>query len=551
MELTQSTRARDARATVQYGRSLLYSSVAYTPHLPVNKSKFCVSPSVGARANATSDMPTVIVRDLPVETASDDNGTAEAVVASPDGIDGSMPDLRVATSRKPSRRPLTSPRTYQCMVTTAILSLLISVASAGAVVASQASRGDLGHEFRLVRLSNTKCLDGSPAAYYIAENASSSSWVVWLEGGGICRTQEDCEQRSRGPLGSSTKYPASRPSPREMLSSDPRLNPDLHSWNRVFIPYCSGDTWVGTEPQAVNPFSHADGSWRGYFQGHSIIEDVYQDITRLAGATEVSHAVLTGCSAGGIGTIYNCDFFARLFPNGTNVACRPEAGWFMVPIARYPYFDSPAGPSSDPDPRKLIGNNWTAHIQPFPLQSEGVKQCMADVHSGRRRFSNCDGQLLGPAWCCVSAAMVYAYSETRMFVSQNTADAFQVFVTGQCPAQQATCAASVRNQRATAYWDYVRSKISESLTELVLTGSKRGQDGMFAAACLQHCFPHWLGPLRIDGKTDAEAFGDWFFRREGTHHMRLDNTSTPRSLCECANGAGYSSQTSLEQWAGH
>ena len=180
-----------------------------------------------------SGMPTVIVRSLPVKTAHDDHGAAETVTAPPDGIEVSMPDLRVATSaRKPSRRPLTSPRTYQCIAICVILLLLVGVASVGAVVAVQARGRE--HEFRLVRLANTRCLDGSPAVYYIAENASSSSWVVWLEGGGICRTQDDCEQRAKGSLGSSTKYPATMAAPREMLSSDPELNPDLHTWNRAF-----------------------------------------------------------------------------------------------------------------------------------------------------------------------------------------------------------------------------------------------------------------------------------------------------------------------------
>ena len=35
-------------------------------------------------------------------------------------------------------------------------------------------------EFVLVKLPNAKCLDGSPAVYYIAANASSSSWVVYV-----------------------------------------------------------------------------------------------------------------------------------------------------------------------------------------------------------------------------------------------------------------------------------------------------------------------------------------------------------------------------------
>ena len=85
-------------------------------------------------------------------------------------------------------------------------------------------------EFAMVKLPNAKCLDGSPAVYYIAANASSSSWVVWLEGGGLCLNLTDCAERSKGRLGSSTSYNASIDAPKGMLSSDPTANPDLHTW---------------------------------------------------------------------------------------------------------------------------------------------------------------------------------------------------------------------------------------------------------------------------------------------------------------------------------
>ena len=44
-----------------------------------------------------------------------------------------------------------------------------------------------------------------------------------------------------------------------------------------------------------------------------------------------THAVLTGCSAGGMGVIFNCDWFASNFYGETDVACRPEASWFGLP----------------------------------------------------------------------------------------------------------------------------------------------------------------------------------------------------------------------------
>ena len=56
-----------------------------------------------------------------------------------------------------------------------------------------------------VLLDNVKCLDGSPAGYYV-DGTASSKWVFWLEGGGACFTEADCEQRARTALGSSTKW---------------------------------------------------------------------------------------------------------------------------------------------------------------------------------------------------------------------------------------------------------------------------------------------------------------------------------------------------------
>ena len=45
-------------------------------------------------------------------------------------------------------------------------------------------------------LDNVKCIDGSPAGYYV-DSTSSSKWVFWLEGGGACFTEADCQKRAK------------------------------------------------------------------------------------------------------------------------------------------------------------------------------------------------------------------------------------------------------------------------------------------------------------------------------------------------------------------
>lgn len=241
-------------------------------------------------------------------------------------------------------------------------------------------------------------------------------------------------------------------------------------------------------------------------------------------------AVLTGCSAGGIGTIFNCDWFAGQFDNATDVACRPEAGWFGLEQAAYPYWISPAGPSSDPDPRKMSASNWTTHVNPWTLASDAGLACAADVASGKRTFDHCEGQELGPAACCGAPPTIYEYSKTRMFVSENQADAYQVYVENECPEAK-TCQAQLGDSNITRYWQYIQGTIAGSLTRLVVNGSKQDQDGLFAPACLQHCM-HWQGS-KVNGRNDQQAFGDWYFRR-GRESMTLDHTNDPAHLCACA-----------------
>ena len=159
-----------------------------------------------------------------------------------------------------------------------------------------------------------KAIDGSPALYYIARNTSSTKWVVWLQGGGICQSTADCQSLSKTDLGSSKGY-NSKPQMNvlhPMVQGDIVVNPDFASWNRVYIPYVSGDFWNGqrmTPDKPSNPFDTDAPSWSGYFQGHSILAETIYRLKRSENLGESTDAILTGCSAGGIGTIINCGEF--------------------------------------------------------------------------------------------------------------------------------------------------------------------------------------------------------------------------------------------------
>lgn len=90
------------------------------------------------------------------------------------------------------------------------------------------------------------CLDGSPAGFYIREGSGSGSesWIVHLEGGGWCRNETDCYDRSMTPLGSSKSWPASI-TLGGFLSDDPKVNPHFYNWNTVYVKYCDGASFAG------------------------------------------------------------------------------------------------------------------------------------------------------------------------------------------------------------------------------------------------------------------------------------------------------------------
>jgi hypothetical protein len=394
-----------------------------------------------------------------------------------------------------------------------------------------------------VLLRKSKAIDGSPALYYLGRNTFSTKYVIWLEGGGICQSLEDCQGRANSSLGSSKASLPVMDVGQGMMRADPASNPDFYEWNRVYVPYVSGDVWGGAAASPLNPFPSggSDGNLMpegtlGYFQGHSIVEEVLYSLREASGLSSATEVILTGCSAGGIGTILNCDFVADSLAGmrqansgsgastgpGPRVACRPEAGWFGLPINDYAHFTAGTVMS---DLRHLISSNWTYNINPWMPRSPEGQACAADVASGKKQISNCAGQLHGQASCCNTPVVLYDYIKTPIYVSENTADGYQVEVQGGMPNKHTA--------KEAAYIDYLRGILAGSLSSAVANGKRKSQNGLFAPACLNHCMPWNEGPT-VGGRNHAQSFGDWYFGRHGHGPaMRLDNNSNAADIVQC------------------
>ncbi|XP_063938293.1 pectin acetylesterase 8 isoform X4 [Daucus carota subsp. sativus] len=167
------------------------------------------------------------------------------------------------------------------------------------------------------------CLDGSPPAYQLdwGKEDGAKNWLLHLQGGYWCTTTQECQTRmndSSG-LGSSTKMKRSYFS--GILTNNETLNPYFYNWNRVFVRYCDGSCFTGDKQE----FS-ADGP---YYRGSRVFSAIIDELMKL-GMKNAQNVLLSGSSAGGLGTMVHCDRFRNRFPTSTKFKCLSDASYFIT-----------------------------------------------------------------------------------------------------------------------------------------------------------------------------------------------------------------------------
>lgn len=155
-----------------------------------------------------------------------------------------------------------------------------------------------------VEFPDTQCRDGSTAG--IAVNfGSAKKLMIYLEGGGWCLDPASC-----------AKNPARADVDISALGTTEgiggvfdRNNPEnpVRDWNFVYVPYCTGDLYAGANPDADVP-----GVGRQRFVGYLNTQKfLLRIVPTFADTTDV---LLTGSSAGGIGTYATSLPLQRAFP---------------------------------------------------------------------------------------------------------------------------------------------------------------------------------------------------------------------------------------------
>ena len=214
-----------------------------------------------------------------------------------------------------------------------MLSLYLFSIAATLVAARVSASGDL--ELHLMSDANgAKCLDGTPGGYYwraAASHVNSTKYLLVLNGGGWCRSLEDCANRANTSLGSSKHWDSSI-SDDGITSIDPTYNPGFSGWNIAYMYYCDGTSYSSN-----NETTSMYKDQELHFRGRRLLDAFLEDLHRTRGISNATEVLLTGHSAGGLGAYLQGDnvgdYIYAVAGDDVKFGVVPDAGWFM-PLPR-------------------------------------------------------------------------------------------------------------------------------------------------------------------------------------------------------------------------
>ena len=254
-----------------------------------------------------------------------------------------------------------------------------------------------------------RCLDGSPAGYHYGEAKldAANKWVIFVKGGGACGTEKTCTEFSKSLKGSS-KHWGPTINGDNVYSGDPNVNPDFYTWNRVRVAYCTGDCHSG---QRTGP--SAD-TWNFWFDGHLNFKRIITDLKEKHGLDNATHVLMSGNSAGGLGTFINVDYLASQLPSAKVFKAAPQAGWFF-----------PGDPAATPKgaglPRNFTAKEITHSSSSVDHSVTGSlyqgyvnPACLAAYPKAEQQF-------------CGSVHNLYRYIATPLLVIENQYDTNQIY----------------------------------------------------------------------------------------------------------------------------
>lgn len=337
------------------------------------------------------------------------------------------------------------------------------------------------------------CLDGSAPSYHLhrGHGSGKNNWLVHLEGGGWCSSTQACFLRSRAGLGSSFMMEESVMFAGS-LSNSPLKNPDFYNWNRVKVRYCDGGSYSGdVEVPTELKDDDLNEVKKIYYRGQKVWQAVIDDLLSK-GMLNVEKALLSGCSAGGLGSILHCNDFRDQLPKNAIVKCLSDGGFFLD--------------VQDVSNKSTIQSFYKDVVSLHGINSRLPLSCRSEMDAER----------------CFFPQYLLKTIKSPLFILNPAYDTWQIDNVLVPPSADPsgkwnfckTNPASCSNEQLKILQDF-RVKLLEAIDPV--EGSDDG--GLFINSCFIHCQSehdvtwHRAEAPRVNKRTIAETVGDWYFKR--------------------------------------
>ena len=179
---------------------------------------------------------------------------------------------------------------------------------------------------------NAKCLDGSNYRFNFikGKDEGKNKFLLYFEGGGWCGQEtlgdnfvESCFERAKTSLGSKIGFFGSLVISRliRLLSSKEKYNPNFYNWNKIFVRYCDGSSFISDRVYEKN-------NSKIYMYGKNNLLGVMNYLTLNYNFTDADSVILSGFSAGSFATLIYANYMDSLTVKKNNTYIISDSGFF-------------------------------------------------------------------------------------------------------------------------------------------------------------------------------------------------------------------------------
>ena len=344
----------------------------------------------------------------------------------------------------------------------------------------QSSNGYQYHAVKNADTAGAVCLDGSTPGYYLRQGSGkgNKNWIIYLQGGAWCESEETCLGRSRMHLGSSLFFkPLGNPG--GILSHNKKENPEFYDWNVAYLPYCDGSSFAGNRSDPVQ----VQGSLL-YFRGLRILDSTISELLSDTNLKEANHVIFSGTSAGGLAVMLHADFVRSKLPKQVHFRALADSGFFLDTASRKQ--------KGQRKFRKIMQSVFKLHDC-----TDGVPQHCVKNTSGKK------------LWKCIFPQYFLRFVKSSLFVVNPLYDSWQLGNIWEIPCAHHPYSCTKKELK--------QIKKFRKTTLKAMKGVIKGSSNiaLFADSCIDHgqvIFNAQWNTIKVMRKSISSSFSKWYHK---------------------------------------